>query len=120
MGTPLKRIFCVCCKIITSVSVHPTGDEFSFGIFLVRSLFSIVFLHFFQHVLCFSSAKDKTRAEKKRVFANVVLLHADVYLHMKVRDGNRLPILAEPLIHYLEDLLEDNPRSNILFILAQV
>ncbi|KYQ53087.1 hypothetical protein ALC60_07815 [Trachymyrmex zeteki] len=65
-------------------------------------------------------SKEKDREEDKRTFANKVLLHSEVYYHMKLSDGNRLKILAEPLIQYLEDLLQDNPKDNIYFIMIQI
>ncbi|XP_011049883.1 PREDICTED: uncharacterized protein LOC105143326 [Acromyrmex echinatior] len=65
-------------------------------------------------------SKEKDRVEDKRTFANKILLHAEVYYHMKLSDGNRLKILAEPLIQYLEDLLQDNPKDNIYFIMIQI
>lgn len=66
------------------------------------------------------SAREKNKVEDKKVFANVVLLHAEVYYRMRLNDGNRLQILAEPLIHYLEDLLQDISKHNINFIMMQV
>lgn len=65
-------------------------------------------------------AKEKDRIEDRRTFANKVLLHTEVYYYMKLNDGTRLKILAEPLIQYLEDLLQDNPKDNIYFIMIQV
>lgn len=65
-------------------------------------------------------AREKDKVQDKKKFANVVLLHAEVYYHMRLSDGNKLKILAEPLIHYLEDLLQDNSKDNIYFIMIQV
>lgn len=65
-------------------------------------------------------AKEKDRLDDRRTFANKVLLHAEVYYHMRLSDGNRLKILVEPLIQYMEDLLQDNPKDNIYFIMIQV
>ncbi|XP_024884570.1 uncharacterized protein LOC112462783 [Temnothorax curvispinosus] len=65
-------------------------------------------------------SKEKDRAEDRKIFANKILLHAEVYYHMRLNDGNRLKILAEPLIQYLEDLLQDNPKDNIYFIMIQL
>ncbi|XP_028050821.1 uncharacterized protein LOC105836270 [Monomorium pharaonis] len=65
-------------------------------------------------------SKEKDRLEDRKTFANKVLLHAEVYYHMRLSDGNRLKILAEPLIQYLEDLLQDNPKDNIYFIMIQI
>lgn len=75
-------------------------------------------------MLCYNyivfSAREKNKVEDRKAFANAVLLHAEVYYRMRLNDGNRLQILAEPLIHYLEDLLQDNSKSNIYFIMIQV
>ncbi|KYM98695.1 PREDICTED: uncharacterized protein LOC108777428 [Cyphomyrmex costatus] len=65
-------------------------------------------------------SKQKDRAEDQRAFANKALLHADVYYHMKLSNGNRLKVLAEPLIQYMEDLLQDNPKDNIYFVMKQI
>lgn len=65
-------------------------------------------------------AKERDKIEDRKTFANKVLLHAEVYYHMRLSDGTRLQILAEPLIQYLEDLLQDNPKDNIYFIMIQV
>lgn len=69
--------------------------------------------------LYFSPAKDKNRVEDQKKFANIVLLHAEVYYCLRLNNGDRLQILAEPLIHYLEDVLQDNPYDNIYFILIE-
>lgn len=58
--------------------------------------------------------------QDKKKFANIVLLHAEVFYHMRLSDGSKLKILAEPLIQYLEDLLQDNVKENIYFIMIQV
>lgn len=58
--------------------------------------------------------------QDKKKFASIVLLHAEVFYHMKLSDGSKLKILAEPLIQYLEDLLQDNVKENIYFIMIQV
>lgn len=65
-------------------------------------------------------AREKIKAEDKKTFANIVLLHAEVYYYMRLNSGNRLKILAEPLIHYLEDLMQDDSEENIYFIMIQV
>lgn len=65
-------------------------------------------------------SKEKDKVQDKKKFANIVLLHAEVYYHMRLSDGNKLKILAEPLIHYLEDLLQDNAKENIYFIMIQI
>ncbi|XP_011700099.1 PREDICTED: uncharacterized protein LOC105457238 isoform X2 [Wasmannia auropunctata] len=65
-------------------------------------------------------SKEKDRLEDRKTFANKILLHAEVYYHMKLSDGTRLKILAEPLIQYLEDLVKDNPKDNIYFIMIQI
>lgn len=65
-------------------------------------------------------AKERDRIKDRKTFANKILLHAEVYYHMKLSDGTRLKILAEPLIQYFEDLLQDNPKDNIYFIMIQV
>ncbi|XP_011870060.1 PREDICTED: uncharacterized protein LOC105563240 [Vollenhovia emeryi] len=65
-------------------------------------------------------SKDRCKLEDKKTFANKVLLHAEVYYHMRLSDGSRLKILAEPLIQYLEDLLQSNPKDNIYFIMIQI
>lgn len=69
---------------------------------------------------CCLLAKEKDRLEDRKTFANKVLLHAEVYYHMRLSDGSKLKILAEPLIQYLEDLLQDNLKDNIYFIMIQV
>lgn len=71
-------------------------------------------------MLPFILAKERDKIEDKKIFANKILLHAEVYYHMRLTDGTRLKILAEPLIQYLEDLLQDNPKDNIYFIMIQV
>lgn len=65
-------------------------------------------------------AREKDIIEDRKAFANIVLLHAEVYYRMRLSDGNRLQILAEPLVQYLEDLLQENPKENIYFTLIQV
>lgn len=65
-------------------------------------------------------AREKSRTEDKKTFANIVLLHAEVYYHMRLSNGSRLKILAEPLIYYLGDLMEDGIEENIYFITIQV
>lgn len=58
--------------------------------------------------------------EDKKTFANIVSLHAEVYYHMRLSNGNKLKILAEPLVHYLEDLIQNSVEENIHFIMVQV
>ncbi|KAL6262491.1 hypothetical protein P5V15_007575 [Pogonomyrmex californicus] len=58
--------------------------------------------------------------ENKETFANNVLLHAEVYYHMRMSNGSRLEILAEPLIQYMKDLLQDNPQDTTYFIMIQI
>ncbi|KAL0099648.1 hypothetical protein PUN28_019800 [Cardiocondyla obscurior] len=65
-------------------------------------------------------SKDKDRMEDRQTFANKVLLHSEVYNRMRLYDGNRVEILAKPLIDYLMDLLQDNPKDNIYFIMIQI
>lgn len=65
-------------------------------------------------------SREKDKVQDKKKFANVVLLHAEVYYHLRLSDGTKLKILAEPLIHYLEDLLQDNFKDNIYFIMIQI
>lgn len=64
-------------------------------------------------------SREKDIIEDRKAFANIVLLHAEVYYRMRLSDGNRLQILAEPLVQYLEDLLQENPKENIYFTLIQ-
>jgi len=64
-------------------------------------------------------SKERDRVEDRKAFVNKVLLHAEVYYHMRLSDGSRLQILAEPLIQYLEDLLQDNPKD-VYFIMRQI
>lgn len=76
------------------------------------------------YILCYIYivflAREKSKMQDRKTFANIVLLHAEVYYHMRLSDGSRLKILAEPLIHYLEDLLQDDAKENIYFIMIQV
>ncbi|XP_029176242.1 uncharacterized protein LOC114944491 [Nylanderia fulva] len=65
-------------------------------------------------------SREKSKTDDKKTFANIVLLHAEVYYRMRLSDGSRLNILAEPLIQYLEDLLQDNGIENIYFIMIQI
>lgn len=65
-------------------------------------------------------AKERDRTEDRKAFANKVLLHTEVYYHMKLSDGTRLKILVEPLIQYFKDVLQDNAQDNIYFIMIQV
>lgn len=65
-------------------------------------------------------SREKSKIDDRKSFANIVLLHAEVYYRMKLSDGNRLNILAEPLIHYLEDLLQEYATENIYFIMIQI
>ncbi|EZA59946.1 hypothetical protein DMN91_000381 [Ooceraea biroi] len=65
-------------------------------------------------------SKEKNRVEDSKTFANIVLLHAELYYCMRLINGNRLRILAEPLIHYLEDILQDNLNDNIYFVMIQI
>lgn len=65
-------------------------------------------------------AREKYRMEDKKVFANIVSLHAEVYYHMRLSNGNKVNILAEPLIHYLGDLMQISVEENIYFIMIQV
>lgn len=65
-------------------------------------------------------ASDKDKVEDKKKFLNIVLLHAEVYYHMKLSNGNKLKVLAAPLIHYLEDLLQDLSEDNVFFIMKRV
>ncbi|CAL1686867.1 unnamed protein product [Lasius platythorax] len=65
-------------------------------------------------------SREKSKMQDRKTFANIVLLHAEVYYHMRLSDGSRLKILAEPLIHYLEDLLQDDAKENIYFIMIQI
>jgi len=79
-------------------------------------IYIICYIH-----LIFSLAKEKSKVEDSKTFANIVLLHAEIYYCMRLSDGKqRLKILAEPLIHYLEDILQDNPNDNIYFVMIQV
>lgn len=54
------------------------------------------------------------------MFANTVLFHSEFYYRLRLSNGTRLKILAEPLIHYLEDLLQNSSKENLYFILIQV
>ncbi|XP_050444852.1 uncharacterized protein LOC126848209 [Cataglyphis hispanica] len=65
-------------------------------------------------------SREKYKIQDKKKFANIVLLHAEVFYHMKLSDGSKLKILAEPLIQYLEDLLQDNIKENTYFIMIQI
>lgn len=65
-------------------------------------------------------SREKSKIDDRKTFANVVLLHTEVYYRMRLSDGSRLNILAEPLIHYLEDLLQENAKENIYFIMIQI
>ncbi|XP_029670515.1 uncharacterized protein LOC115239867 [Formica exsecta] len=65
-------------------------------------------------------SREKYKMQDKKKFANIVLLHAEVFYHMRLSDGGKLKILAEPLIQYLEDLLQDNVKENIYFIMIQI
>ncbi|XP_014481312.1 PREDICTED: uncharacterized protein LOC106747862 [Dinoponera quadriceps] len=66
-------------------------------------------------------SREKNKMEDKKTFANIVLLHAEVYYHMRLNNGSRLKILALPLIHYLGDLIEDSvEEESIHFIMIQI
>ncbi|XP_011150064.1 uncharacterized protein LOC105189564 [Harpegnathos saltator] len=67
-------------------------------------------------------SREKNKTEDQKIFANIVLLHAEVYYHMRLNNGHRLTILAEPLIQYLGDLMQikDSVEENIFFIMIQI
>ncbi|XP_032684414.1 uncharacterized protein LOC116850338 isoform X2 [Odontomachus brunneus] len=65
-------------------------------------------------------SREKNRMEDKKIFANIVLLHAEVYYNMRLNNGNRLKILARPLVRYLEDLIQNSVEDNIDFIMIQL
>lgn len=91
--------------------------------YLIESSFNFLF-NMYANVMLYIYivflAREKYKMQDKKKFANIVLLHAEVFYHMRLSDGGKLKILAEPLIQYLEDLLQDNVKENIYFIMIQV
>lgn len=107
-----ERVSCASCRIIICVSVKWKASlvDFFLGIVICRPTSLTLPL----------LAREKNRVEDKKTFANIVLLHSEVYYRMRLSNSNKLKILAEPLIHYLGDLLQDSPKENLYFILIQV
>lgn len=88
--------------------------------YLMENCLNFLYSKLYIYIYIAFLAREKSKIDDRKSFANIVLLHAEVYYRMKLSDGNRLNILAEPLIHYLEDLLQEYATENIYFIMIQV